>query len=277
MQELPLQLLHVRMVSEELLEPRRLIFLRPNGVESVFRQPKRHISGPLSIHGWGVKRLIQLPAQSPGLCWLFHLCSTRDDAFWGLDKTVQKRQGLLFHPGRRGTAAQPPQLHLCRRFSDRDRPVPAALPRAAELLLRENRRIPVYPDVSLVLQDAGHHVFVPQLSLVIGNSPLLECLHQFLIGCPGQIGPVDPADCFRLCRMGSVLSELHPVSEGLLSVARHQRTVLSIGSVSSSPLISRNRRHSLFSTMIFATSSLNSSSSNASRNSGPVSNISSRT
>ena len=265
------------MVPEELLEPRRLIFLRPNGVEPVFRQPKRHIPGPLSIYRRGLESFLQLPSQFPALCRVLHFCLAGGNTLRVLDKTVQKRQGLLFHPGRRGTAAQPPQLHLCRRFSDRDRPVPAALLSTAVLLLREYGRIPVCPAVSLVLQDAGHHVFVPQLSLVIGNSPLLECLHQFLIGCPGQIGLVDPADCFRLCRMGSVLSELHPISEGLLSVARHQRTVLSMVSVSSSPLISRNRRHSLFSTMIFATSSLNSSSSNASRNSGPVSNISSRT
>ena len=49
-QELPLQFLHERMVPEELLELRRLLFLRPNGVEPVFCQPKRHIPGPLAIY-----------------------------------------------------------------------------------------------------------------------------------------------------------------------------------------------------------------------------------
>ena len=92
------------------------------------------------------------------------------------DQAVQNRQHLPLHPGRRGAAAQPTQFLLGRGFPRGRRLLLSAGLDCVKLFLGNQGRIIALAGVLGVLQNAGHHVFVPQLSHLIGDVPLFQSL-----------------------------------------------------------------------------------------------------
>ena len=274
MERSPLQLRHRLPVLKQPPKAEGFVLLRPNGVQPHPGKPGGHVSYHALIYRRGAEKGVQFPAQL--FCLLRKpVCQRRaGDNLRLLDQAVQDTQHLPLHPGWRAAAAQLPQFLLGRRLFVRTCPPLALYLHRLEFRLRDDRREAGPAGVPAVRQDTGRHILVPGLVPVVGDAPLPELDHQGAVAVSGQIAVVDPAHRLSLCRMKYDLPKLHFVTVGPLPAASHHLTVRSIGSASSSPLASRNRRRSLLSAMILSTSSRNSSPSKASRNSGPASRAS---
>ena len=186
-----------------------------------------------------------------------------------MDQPVQNAQHLSFHIPWRYAAAELSQLLLCRCLRSLWCGLYSAVLHCSEQLCRNKRRKWADAGISLVFQYPCYHILVPLLVPIVGDTLRLKSFRYLPKRGSGEVVLVDFPHCFRLCRVRNDVSEASLIAEGQLSIS-HYRFVLSMDSVSSSPLMSRKRRVSLSVTMIFSTSSLNSASSKDSSVSGPL-------
>ena len=137
----------------------------------------------------------------------------------------------------------------------------------------QDSRIALVTDITAILQNPCYHIFVPDPSNIVWNLLLPKPLNQAVVGFSGDIRLEDMLYQHCLRWMKYDFTQFHVIAEGQFPIS-HQRTVLSMVSVSSNPFFRRNRSCSLLSTIILSISSPNSSASKASRKSGPASKIS---
>ena len=255
------------LLSEQFPQPLRFILLRPDAVQCGAGAVQRQLSCLLLIHRWATEKVIQcLPL----------LCKDASVVLWRIcnelrvmDQPVQNAQHLSFHIPWRYAAAELSQLLLCRRLRSLWCGLYSAVLHCSEQLCRNKRRKWADAGISLVFQYPCYHILVPLLVPIVGDTLRLKSFRYLPKRGSGEVVLVDFPHCFRLCRVRNDVSEASLIAEGQLSIS-HYRFVLSMDSVSSSPLMSRKRRVSLSVTMIFSASSLNNASSKDSSVSGPL-------
>ena len=255
------------LLSEQFPQPLRFILLRPDAVQCGAGAVQRQLSCLLLIHWRAAKKVLQFPAvlfkRLIGILWLIY------DELRVMDQPVQNAKHLSFHIPWRYTAAELSQLLLCRRLRSLRHDLCAAVLHRPEQFCRDKRRKRTAAGISLVFQYPRYHILVPLLVPIVGDTLRLKSFRYLPKRGSGEVVLIDFLHCFRLVGVWDHVSEAHLITEGQLSIS-HYRFVLSMDSVSSSPLMSRKRRALLFVTMIFSTSSLNSASSKKLSVSGPL-------
>lgn len=128
--------------------------------------------------------------------------------------------------------------------------------------------------ISGICQDSSNHVLVPRFTGIVWNRGIVHEFRQLSNTHPHVISGKQVQHSAFLYRINYHPPRFHFIAKWQLSFYTHHLTVLSMDSVSSSPFFSRKRTCVLLCTVILSISSQNSSSSKASRISGPVSSVS---